>query len=67
MECEEVQERCFITEADIKAAMQGQAARANPTAVFKLDPIGRSTLAILRHFGRIREVRTRGIVRFVIL
>jgi kynureninase len=58
--------RRFITEADIKAAMQNAAAKGAP-AVFKLDPLGRSVLAILRHYGRIREVRTPGVVRFVIL
>ena len=62
-----MQERFFITEADIKAAMQASAMKQSTGAVFKLDPLGRSILAILRHFGRIREVRTPGVVRFVIL
>lgn len=66
-ECDEVQERHFVTEADIKSAMQAHAARQGASGVFKLDPLGRSILAILRHFGRIREVRTPGVVRFVIL
>lgn len=47
--------------------MQACAAKQSNTLVFKLDPLGRSILAILRHFGRIREVRTPGVVRFVIL
>ncbi len=67
MWCEEVQDRYFITEADIKAAMQNSASKQNGAPVFRLDQLGRSILAILRHFGRIREVRTPGIVRFVIL
>lgn len=67
MDCEEVQERYFITEADIKNVMQNSVAKQSPSATFKLDPLGRSILAILRHFGRIREIRTPGVVRFVIL
>lgn len=47
--------------------MQAAAAKQSTSLVFKLDPLGRSILAILRHFGRIREVRTPGVVRFVIL
>ena len=52
--------RQFITEADIKAyaALKKEA--------FKLDPMGRSILAILRHVGRLRECRTPGVVRFVL-
>jgi len=47
--------------------MQAAAAKQSSALIFKLDPLGRSVLAILRHFGRIREVRTPGVVRFVIL
>lgn len=61
-----MQDRRFVCESDIKLSMQNANARQG-AAVFKLDPLGRSILAILRHFGRIREVRTPGVVRFVIL
>ena len=36
-------------------------------STFKLDPAGRSVIAILRHLGRIKEVRGGGHTRLVVL
>ena len=40
---------------------------AKGSTVFKLDSTGRAILAILRHLGRIKESRSTGIVRFVVV
>lgn len=59
-ECDEVSGKFFVTEADLRSALS-----AGKSVSFKLDPTGRSVLAILRHLGRIREVRGAGIIRYV--
>ena len=66
VECDEVQGRFFITEADIKNASTAAAGKNNNGIVFKFDSVGRSILSILRHLGRIREMRTPGVVRIVL-
>lgn len=59
MECEETEGLYFITEADVKNAKN---------STFKLDPTGRAILSMLRHLGRLREIRSAGgIVRLAIL
>jgi hypothetical protein len=45
----------FVTDGDLRAAS------------VKLDPATRTMLSILRHLGRLRELRTPGIVRYVLL
>lgn len=64
MTCDEVAGRTFITEADMKSTANGN---RKSTVLFKLDPTGRSILAILRHLGRVKEMRTGKLVRFVVL
>jgi hypothetical protein len=58
MECEEVNGLYFITEADVKNSKNN---------AFKLDPTGRAVLSMLRHLGRLKEVRSAGIVRLTVL
>ncbi|KAJ3042272.1 Spindle and kinetochore-associated protein 1 [Rhizophlyctis rosea] len=53
--------KAFITEKDIKDKHSWSA------STFKLDPAGRSVVAILRHLGRIKEVRGGGQTRLVVL
>lgn len=55
---EELAGRCFLTEADFKAK--------NGTGHFKFDQVARNILTILRQVGRIKEVRSSGIIRYVI-
>ena len=57
-ESEECRGCPFVTEQDMKTLVNGKGP--------KMDPTGRSIMAILRHCGRVREVRTTGIVRFVL-
>lgn len=57
-DCDECRGQPFVTEADMKTLCQGKGP--------KLDPTGRSIVAILRHCGRLREVRSTGILRFVL-
>lgn len=55
---EECRGQPFVTEQDMKNLCQGKGP--------KMDPTGRSIVAILRHCGRLREVRSTGIVRLVL-
>jgi hypothetical protein len=57
-ETEECRGQPFVTEADLRGLCGGKGPR--------LDPTGRSIVAILRHCGRIREVRSAGLVRLVL-
>jgi len=57
METKETKGYLFIVDGDIKTS----------TKKFKLDPTGKSVLIILRHLGRIKEVRGGGHTRYVIL
>lgn len=57
-ESEECRGQPFVTEHDIKTLCQGKGP--------KMDPTGRSIISILRHCGRLREVRSTGIVRLVL-
>ncbi|KAL2913077.1 hypothetical protein HK105_207422 [Polyrhizophydium stewartii] len=50
----------FVTEADLKDKAGWT------TSEFKFDAIGRNVIAILRHLGRIREVRGGGATRIVL-
>ena len=43
----------FVTEKDLKT-----------TSKFKMDSSGRSILTILRHCNRLKEVRSKGLVRY---
>lgn len=36
-------------------------------SAFKLDSTGRAILAIMRHLGRIKELRSLGIIRFMVV
>ena len=56
----DVQGRFFVSENDIK-----NGTGKNSTGI-KLDPANRSIIAILRHVGRLREVRGGGVVRLVL-
>lgn len=55
---EECRGQPFVTEQDMKVLCQGKGP--------KMDPTGRSIVAILRHCGRLREVRSTGVVRLVL-
>ncbi len=91
-ECDDVANKYFITDADIKAALgypsakgggggssssgggpasnaaaASSAAMLGAGALFKLDATGRSILSILRHLGRMREVRGGGLIRYTVL
>jgi hypothetical protein len=57
-ELEELGGRIFLTEADFKAK--------NGQGHFKFDQVARNILTILRQVGRIKEVRSSGIIRYVI-
>lgn len=57
-ETEELQGRNFLTESDLKAK--------NGSGSFKYDQVARNILTILRQVGRIKEVRSAGIIRYVI-
>lgn len=57
-ELEELAGRCFLTEADFKAK--------NGTGHFKFDQVARNILTILRQVGRIKEIRSSGIIRYVL-
>jgi hypothetical protein len=54
----------FVTEGDMKVVMAA-AGKGNGVA-FKLDSTGRAILAILRHLGRLKEIRAAGITRFIV-
>lgn len=62
-ETEETTGRWYVTETDLKNALAGNASNSG----FKLDSTGRAVLAILRHLGRIKEVRGGGVIRYVYL
>lgn len=64
-ETEETAGKFFVTETDLKAALGAKG--GTPAATFKLDSTGRAILAIMRHCGRIKEVRGSGMIRFVLL
>ncbi|TPX72121.1 hypothetical protein SpCBS45565_g00672 [Spizellomyces sp. 'palustris'] len=53
--------KAFITEKDVRE--KGQWSKS----AFRLDPTGRSVIAIMRHLGRIKEVRGGGHSRIVIV
>lgn len=63
MENDETAGRFFITEQDMKTFL----ANLKGATPFKLDSAGRAILAILRHLGRIKEVRSTGVVRFTVI
>lgn len=65
-ECEEVAGRYFVTEQDLKGPATGGKGN-NTSAAFKMDATGRAILAIMRHVGRIKEVRSNGLARFVLI
>lgn len=50
-----------MTETDLKNML----ASGRLQNSFKLDPTGRSILSILRHLGRIKEIRSVGTIRYV--
>jgi len=56
---EESKGKWYITEKDIKENW--------PNCQFRLDPIGRAVISILRHMGRMKEVRGGGHLRFVLV
>ncbi|RKO90412.1 hypothetical protein BDK51DRAFT_52106 [Blyttiomyces helicus] len=58
---EETKGKTFITEKDIKDKERWSKSE------FRLNPVGRSTIAIMRHLGRIKEVRGGGHTRIVIM
>jgi len=60
LECDETDGKRFITEADLKSKS------SNGTGSFKFDQVARNILTILRHIGRIKEVRSVGIIRYLI-
>ncbi|KAJ3078875.1 hypothetical protein HDU99_000336, partial [Rhizoclosmatium hyalinum] len=62
--------KAFLMEREIKENWwAGSATGKDKSAVscFKLDPLGRNVLALIRHLGRIKEVRGGGDTRIVIL
>lgn len=56
----EVQGQFFVSENDVKNGI------GKGSTGIKIDPANRSILAILRHSGRLREVRGGGVVRLVL-
>jgi hypothetical protein len=56
----EVQGQFFVSENDLKNGI------GKGSTGIKIDPANRSILAILRHTGRLREVRGGGVVRLVL-
>jgi len=63
MECEEVGGLYFITESDVK----NNNFKGGNNIMFKLDPTGRAVLSMLRHLGKLKEIRSAGIVRLAVL
>ncbi|KAI8614430.1 hypothetical protein BC830DRAFT_1127462 [Chytriomyces sp. MP71] len=63
--------KAFLMEREVKenwwVATSTKAAAEKSGGSFKLDPNGRSVLALIRHLGRIKEVRGGGDTRIVIL
>ena len=57
-EIESLHGRNFLTETDLKAK--------NGSGHFKFDQVARNILTILRQVGRIKEVRSSGVIRYVI-
>ena len=57
-ELEELDGKNFLTETDFKTK--------NGAGPFKFDQVARNILTILRQVGRIKEVRSPGIIRYVI-
>lgn len=69
-ETEETVGKVFVTETDVKTALGakgGPGGPGVPGTTFKLDSTGRAILAIMRHCGRIKEIRGNGMTRFVVL
>ena len=60
LDCPETTGKFFITEADLKA-------KGSTTDSFKFDQVARNILTILRQAGRIKEVRSVGIIRYLII
>ncbi|KAI9208449.1 uncharacterized protein BJ171DRAFT_595608 [Polychytrium aggregatum] len=56
---EELKGKVFLTEKDLRENWSG--------CGFRLDPLGRSLLASLRHLGYVKEVRGGGHTRYVVL
>ena len=57
----ETKSRVFVTEKDLKDKSGGWTESG-----FKFDAVGRNVVAILRHLGRIKEVRGGGHTRIVL-
>ncbi|CAG8464377.1 3714_t:CDS:2 [Paraglomus brasilianum] len=55
---DEIKERPYITEKDLKSS--------NVRIKFKPDITGKTVLALLRHIGRIKEIRGGGYTRYVL-
>ncbi|KAJ3299760.1 Spindle and kinetochore-associated protein 1 [Borealophlyctis nickersoniae] len=58
---QETKGKAFVTEKDIREK------KGWSTSAFKLDPQGRTVVAIARHLGRLKEVRGGGHTRLVVL
>jgi hypothetical protein len=72
---EDTRGRLYITDLDIKNyspqstsnnQQQKKNNKKNPSK-FRFDPTGRAVLAVLRHFGFMKESRGKGVVRYIIL
>ena len=46
----------FVTDEDVKCSKK----------LFRLDPVGRATIAVLRHLGLLKESRGKGLTRFIV-
>ena len=53
----ETKGKIFITDVDIQETKAGK---------FRLDPLGRAVMSILRHLGRVKESRGSGKTRFIV-
>lgn len=60
-ETEETAGKYFLTETDLKAKS------GNAPSGFKYDQVARNIMTILRQVGRIRESRSPGVIRFIVL
>ena len=57
-ELDDLADKFFITEADLKA-------KSAANGAFKYDQVARNILTILRQVGRIKESRSAGIIRYI--
>lgn len=62
LETPETRGRTFITEGDLKSKRAGWSSSG-----FKFDAVGRNVLTILRHLGRMKEVRGGKNTRIVLM